>query len=1206
MAEEAKDLSQAPQQPAMLSLQGLTRLRAAMGNAERQQFAGRRLTLQELGEYMQVPPQTLKTVLKRQTGVDLRTLEQCFTAFQLPLQPSDLESLPMPAQRAESQAKISRQVPRIDWSTAPDGAPFYGRRRELEQLARWIQLEGCRSVAILGLGGVGKTSLVAHLAHRLAPRFNAVIWRSLRQAPPPEILLNDLVMFLSNHQNLEPSLSSLMQQLRAQRCLVLLDNFDTVLQTGSNAGRYRPGYEAYGELLHTIGAANHQSCLLFTSREKPLEMALAAGSKDPVRLLTLTGSAEVTEGILQAKQLTGTEAQRQALSQHYDHNPLVLQIVAASIHDVFGGNLGSFLAQEVRVFNGVRRLLEQQFNRLSELERSISIWLAINREGARVDELVADLIPAASSAAVVQALESLRWRSLVEQQGDRYSQQPVIMEYVLDQVLELMYGELTGIIPLPPLSTVQALAMQPLPVFSRYALVKTTVRDYIRQSQVRLILQPLAERLRQSFTDLDALENQIQMFLGQLRPLEQWTQQGYGTGNCIDLLSYLKVDLTGYDFSGLPIWQAYLQATPLHRVKFSGAFFRQSRFADVFGIVLGLAFSPDGQHLAVGDSSGLVRLHRTADLQTQRLFEGHGSRVMSVAWSANGQYLASASMDCTVRLWNALTGQAMAILHGHQNLVMSVSWHPTGTLLATGSEDHTVHLWDVATGSLHQVWRGHSDSVRSVSWSPDGQLLASAGADGLLRLWDLTTGESEVLTGHRDSLWAVDWSPDGQWLASGGEDGTVRIWQSRGEHSSRVLTGHSEWVWSLRFSPDGQRLASGSRDRTIRLWDVATGTTTKVLKAHPMGVSALGWHPQQALLASGGVDQAIRLWDTRSGHSLMFLQGFTTSVWSVAWNPRVGLAADLPELASGHQDGSVWLWRRGSGVPLRRLYGHARQVWQVAWSPQGQALASCGDDGTVQLWNSSTGEQQAILRGHRHDRVWTVTWSPDASLLASGGADAAIYLWDALTGAQLKTWQAHGSDVMTLQFSPDGQWLASGSEDKSLRLWNLKTGQLELTLEGHTDRITQLQFSPDGTWLASASEDRSIRLWQLPSGQCLNSLLGHNNRVWGIQFSPDGQRLVSGSTDRTVRLWDLGTGTCEAVLRDHESLLWSVGWSADGQTLASGGEDGLIKLWSLPNQRLIATLRGDRLYEGMQIQGATGLSQAAIAGLQKLGASVTF
>ncbi|MGF1459272.1 MAG: NACHT domain-containing protein [Leptolyngbyaceae cyanobacterium] len=1210
MTEPTSEIAPRRQRGAILSSRGITRLRAAIRVVEKRQFEGRRLNLQELGNYIRIAPKTVRKVLKRQSCVDLSTLELCFSAFQVPLQPDDLDYPRPPAVQEPATPAVQPPLPRTDWGTAPDGDSFYGREQELHQLTQWVHL-GCRVLTVLGQAGVGKTALVAQLARQIAPLFDVVIWRSLRQVPPPELLLQELVTFSSGQQSLPPTLATLMQQLRHQRCLVVLDNFDAVLQAECADGQYRPNCELYSDLLQAVGGAQHASCLIITSREQPVAIATTRTVDGAVRLLPLTGSVAVGQGILAAKGLIGSEAQQQRLSQQYDHNPLVLKIIAASIHDLYGGDLELFLAQEVRIFGGVRWLLDKQFQRLSELERSLCYWLTINREGTRVDELVADLLPAVPDREVLQALETLHWRSLVEHQGDRYSQLPVIMDYVLEQLLDGLYNELVGATSLPQLDAQNcSLAGLRLPMISRYALVKTTVRDYIRQVQVRLILQPLVQRLRRGCSSLAVLEQQLQTVLNQLRPLEQWAQQGYGTGNCIDLLSDLGVDLTGYDFSGLPIWQAYLQATPLHRVKFNGAHFHQSRFADVFGIVLALSFSPDGECLAMGDSSGTVRLHRITDLQTQLLFRGHSSRVMSISWSPDGQRLASASMDGSVGLWNVGTGQAIATLVGHQNLVMSVSWHPNGLLLATGSEDHTVRLWEASTGAPREVWRGHTDSVRSVCFSPDGQTLASASADGSVRLWAIATGESHAYLGHSDSLWAVDWSPDGRWIASGGEDGIVCLWQPQADRATKILHGHTEWIWDLQFSPDSRSLASGSRDRSIRLWEVATGNPTKVWDAHPTGVSALCWHPQQPLLASGGIDQVLRLWDTRSGHSLMFLQGYTTSVWSVAWSPIVSPGADSlstgrPALVSGHQDGSLWLWGWGPGVPRRRLKGHQRQVWQVAWCPDGERLASSGEDGWVHIWNVSQGNHLHGLRGHHHDRIWTVAWSPDGNLLASGGADAAICLWHPVTQYCLQSWQAHASDVMTLQFSPDGQWLASGSEDQTLRLWNLTTGELGLTLAGHQDRITQLQFNPRGTLVVSASEDRTIRLWQVASGECLGILQGHNNRVWSVQFSPDGQKLVSVGTDRTVRIWDVSTHVCETVLTDPDSLLWTVGWSADGTTLAIGGEDGTGWLWSVPQQQWIDRLKGDRLYEGMQLQGATGLSQAASVGLQKLGAHVS-
>ncbi len=118
------------------------------------------------------------------------------------------------------------------------------------------------------MGGIGKTALVVKIVRQLQNQFEYVIWRSLRNAPPLETLLNELVPFLSQQQETEAKMGKLLQCLQNSRCLVILDNLEAILQAGKRAGEYRPGYERYGELLRLVGETTHQSCLLLTSPKK--------------------------------------------------------------------------------------------------------------------------------------------------------------------------------------------------------------------------------------------------------------------------------------------------------------------------------------------------------------------------------------------------------------------------------------------------------------------------------------------------------------------------------------------------------------------------------------------------------------------------------------------------------------------------------------------------------------------------------------------------------------------------------------------------------------------------------------------------------------------------------------------------------------------------------------------------------------------------
>nr|MDJ0577749.1 NB-ARC domain-containing protein [Xenococcaceae cyanobacterium MO_234.B1] len=604
---------------------------------------------------------------------------------------------------------------------------FYGRASELATLETWIQVDRCRLVGVLGMGGIGKTALVVKIAQQLQEQFEYLIWRSLRNAPPLETLLSELVPFLSQQQETEGKMGKLLQCLRSSRCLVILDNMEAILQAGERAGEYRSGYQEYGELLTLVGETAHQSCFILTSREKNAEIATFEGIELGVRSLHLGGSEEASLALIQASGLVGSEEQQQQLCVRYSCNPLALKIVATSIQELFDGEIGVFLEQDTAVFNGIQKLLDQQLNRLSPLEQTIMYWLAINREWTKISELAADIVPSVSQPKLLEALESLRWRSLIEKQVGSYTQQPVVMEYVTERLIEQVTREITQIRSPPPLyspagkggniptdnllSSIDNFksplrAPAPLPLFHSHALIKTTVKDYIRDSQTRLILEPIAEQLRTTFQTSKALKGKFQAILSLLRD-ESASSSRYGGGNLINLCRHLQFDLTGYDFSHLKIWQANFQGMTLHYVNFTHSDLAKSVFTQTFGSILSAAFSPDGKLLAGGDTNGEIRLWRVADGQTLLSYRGHSNWLWCVAWSPNGQTFASGSADQTVKLWNLSSGQCLKTLQGHSNWVMSVAWSPDGQTLASGSADQTVKLWNPSSGQCLKTFQGH-------------------------------------------------------------------------------------------------------------------------------------------------------------------------------------------------------------------------------------------------------------------------------------------------------------------------------------------------------------------------------------------------------------------------------------------------------------------------------------------------------------------
>jgi hypothetical protein len=298
-----------------------------------------------------------------------------------------------------------------------------------------VLAERCRVIALLGLGGIGKTSLAITLTQQLSPHFETVLFRSLRNAPPLGSLLDGLVRVVSGQQASLPEgvpdkIALLVELLRGRRCLLVLDNFETIMQEGIRAGDYRPDYANYGALIQRLGESAHQSCLLLTRREKPLELGPLEGRTAPVRTLPVAGLAEqACQAILADKDIYGAAPDWSALARLYGGNPLALKLVSEPIREVFGGDVAAFLAAGDPFFNGVGRLLDQQITRLSETEQDVLNWLALGREPMSIAELRAHSALPIGPREQLQALEALRRRQLIErgESGAAFTLQPVVM-----------------------------------------------------------------------------------------------------------------------------------------------------------------------------------------------------------------------------------------------------------------------------------------------------------------------------------------------------------------------------------------------------------------------------------------------------------------------------------------------------------------------------------------------------------------------------------------------------------------------------------------------------------------------------------------------------------------------------------------------------------------------------------------------------------
>lgn len=299
---------------------------------------------------------------------------------------------------------------------------------------------------------------------------------------------------------------------------------------------------------------------------------------------------------------------------------------------------------------------------------------------------------------------------------------------------------------------------------------------------------------------------------------------------------------------------------------------------------------------------------------------------------------------------------------------------------------------------------------------------------------------------------------------------------------------------------------------------------------------------------------------------LIAYTGHTGPAIGVSWS------ADGKRIASCGNDGTVQVWEAKTGKMLWNTH-LGRFVFAVAWSPDGKTVAGGTDDGSIALLNPANGHRLATY-SHQTTFIEGLAWSPDSKLLAAGSQDNTVDVWNVSTGKLLTTYKGHTAPVARVAWSPGGSLVASASYDGTVQVWEAKTGHKLLTYTGNGAPVWEVAWSPDGKHIASGTgaagsagpvtAHNSVKVWDATSGQTVLSYTGVNDttQTYALAWSPDGKRIASGSDDKLVRIWDAASGRTLLEYQGHKDIIFKVAWSPNGALIASASVDGTVQVWS--------------------------------------------
>ncbi len=628
------------------------------------------------------------------------------------------------------------------------------------------------------------------------------------------------------------------------------------------------------------------------------------------------------------------------------------------------------------------------------------------------------------------------------------------------------------------------------------------------------------------------------------------------------------------------------------------------------------AVSVDGRSATTGGFDGAVRFWDATTGEPKKVVElAHPGGVASVDWSANSKYALSVGVDGKVKLWDTAAGTVIKEYAGK-----AAAFVPNGKSVAIAA-GATVSIRDLATGwTLKKLDGGMDAAIQRLCFSPDSSLVAVVGADRTVALWDVATAKKKgmaITFRGGEQVADLAFAPDGTTLAvavnsadqpAAADDAEYRLvrWvvllptdDAKAWADPKSMLVHQERIVSVIWQTGGAGLLTASEDGAIRLWDRVGNRITRQFLAHASAVVTAVGRPESRVLLTVGDDRTIKRWTLPGASEPPLLTRLTPPGAGRIW--AADYSADGKYLyAAGGGDRAFRVYASTlSGPSAVKIEETVSGVYASAYSPNGKTLATGHDDGSILLWDTTTGQRIGkLVRSTR--RVWSLAFNPDGStLIAVGGGYAHLgspgeaVLWDVRSGTVRKTLTGHVGVLQTVAFNPDGKTIVAGDTEGTLRFWAADSGSLIRSVRGHSMGIRTLAYSLDGKVLVTGGYDNVVKVWDVETGEPTRTipLVNFVARPTKVLVSPDGTEVVvctrpnapqPGQPENAVALiYSLvDPDALPRQLRGHTGAVLNAAFLGDRRTLVTAGGKidalGEVKLWDFPSGKPVGEFRGLR------------------------------